>query len=106
MYLCEHLYNLSGTSHAGVGLLPGDCRMQTTLAGLGLQSVDLPEGNLRGHSFHYSKCEASLPPIALAYNPNNGQTAESVYRLGRLTASYIHFYFPSNARALAALFLP
>jgi len=26
-----------------------------------------------------------------------------VYRAGRLTASYVHFYFPSNPAAIAAV---
>jgi cobyrinic acid a,c-diamide synthase len=29
-----------------------------------------------------------------------------VFRIGRLTASYIHFYLPSNPRAAAELFRP
>ena len=36
----------------------------------------------------------------------NKPVAEAVYRLGRLTASYIHFYLPSNPRAAAELLLP
>ena len=37
---------------------------------------------------------------------NGGRGAEAVYRCGRLTASYVHFYFPSNPSALAALLAP
>jgi cobyrinic acid a,c-diamide synthase len=33
-----------------------------------------------------------------------GREGEAIYRLGRLTASYVHFYFPSNPAAVAALF--
>jgi len=35
-----------------------------------------------------------------------GSPGEAVYRLGRLTASYVHLYFPSNPDAAASLFLP
>ncbi|MCF5070518.1 cobyrinate a,c-diamide synthase, partial [Pseudomonas syringae] len=35
-----------------------------------------------------------------------GRGAEAVYREGRMTASYVHFYFPSNPAAVAALFAP
>ena len=35
-----------------------------------------------------------------------GRGAEAVYRQGRMTASYVHFYFPSNPVAVAALFAP
>ena len=31
---------------------------------------------------------------------------ESVWRLGRLHASFLHLYFPSNPSAIAALFDP
>ncbi len=31
---------------------------------------------------------------------------EAVYHLGRLTASYVHLYFPSNPDTAASLFLP
>ncbi len=89
--------------HAGFGLLAGRTRMHKRLSALGLQAVSLPEGDLRGHSFHYSSCETALAPIARGSNPNGGSTQEAVYRQGRLTASYIHFYFPSNPGALAAM---
>ena len=39
-------------------------------------------------------------------SPNGGRGAEAVFRQGRMTASYVHFYFPSNPAAIAALFAP
>ena len=36
----------------------------------------------------------------------DGRPGEPLWRRARLTASYFHFYFPSNAAATAALFLP
>ena len=45
-------------------------------------------------------------PIARGLSPNGGRGAEAVYRQGRMTASYVHFYFPSNPSAVAALFAP
>jgi len=88
------------------GLLPGTVTMQARLAGLGLQSVALPEGELRGHTFHYSCTETPLAPIAHGVPRRHGSTGEAVYRSGRLTASYLHLYFPSNPQAAARLFLP
>ncbi|MFN4148767.1 MAG: cobyrinate a,c-diamide synthase [Rhodocyclaceae bacterium] len=87
------------------GLLPGIVRMQKRLAGLGLLEANLPEGVLRGHTFHYSIVETPLAPIAQAMKLS-GQGGEAIYRKGRLTASYMHFYFPSNPEAVARLFLP
>ncbi|PLK50836.1 cobyrinate a,c-diamide synthase [Uliginosibacterium sp. TH139] len=104
MSLFETLVTSDGAMYAGFGLLEGAALMQKKLAALGLQGVELPEGSLRGHSFHYSRSETPLTPIATGTNPNGGPTTEAVYRVGRTTASYIHFYFPSNPEAVAALF--
>jgi len=106
LYLLDSLTDLDGRRHAMVGALPGDGTMRKRMAALGLQAIALPEGALRGHSFHYSSLATPLAPIARGTNPNGGHTAEAVYRVGRLTASYIHHYFASNPAAAAALFLP
>ncbi|MCF5632431.1 cobyrinate a,c-diamide synthase, partial [Pseudomonas syringae] len=45
-------------------------------------------------------------PMPRGGSPNGGRGAGAVYRLGRLTASYVHFYFPSCPQAIAALFKP
>lgn len=104
MVLFNRLVDAHGQVHAMWGLLPGSTRLLPHLAGLGLQSAVLPEGECRGHSFHHSACETPLQPIARAFNPNGGSTAEAVYRIGRTTASYLHLYFPSNPAAVARLF--
>ncbi len=101
----EALYTADGERHAAFGLLPGVTRMQPRLAGLGLLRADLPEGALQGHTFHYSVTETPLAPLCLAAK-TAGQSGEAIYRLNRLTASYMHFYFPSNPGAAARLFLP
>ena len=104
MTLFEKLYTLDGSEHALAGLLPGCVRMQKRLAGLGMQEVTLPEGVLRGHTFHYSQSETPLTPLSTSVHPA-GRAVEAIYRRQRLTASYMHIYFPSNPRALAGLFL-
>jgi len=103
LYLAESLADADGVRANMAGLLPARAVMQKRLAGLGLQSLTLPEGVLRGHTFHHSRLETALPPLARADNPNGG-AGEAVYRLGRLTASYVHLYFPSNPEAIARLF--
>lgn len=101
----ENLITVDGASHAAFGMLPGITRMQSKLAGLGMLAVELPEGRLTGHTFHYSTIETALEPLAEAIK-SNGRGGEPVYRERRLTASYVHFYFPFNPAATAALFLP
>lgn len=104
MSLFATLTDGEGRDHAMGGLLPGAVRMQKRLAALGHQEVLLPEGTLRGHTFHYSRSETDLAPLTRAARPD-GREGEAIYRRNRLTASYVHFYFPSNPTATAKLFL-
>lgn len=106
LYLLEALSDLDGRRVPLLGLLAGEARMQPRLTALALQAVELPEGRLRGHTFHHSALESPLVPLTHGACPNGKRTAEAVFRRGRLTASYIHFYLPSDPRAAAALFLP
>ena len=106
MVLFESITDKQGQRSMMAGLFPGSVTMQPRLAGLGLQSVVLPEGELRGHTFHYSRTETVLAPITHGVPRRLGSTDEAVYRMGRLTASYLHLYFPSNPLAAAKLFLP
>ena len=103
MSLFDQITDKAGETHAFAGLLPGISVMQKRLAALGMQFADLPEGRLQGHTFHYSKSETTLLPIVRARTPDD-RDGEAIYRLERLTASYVHFYFPSNPTAIAALF--
>jgi cobyrinic acid a,c-diamide synthase len=106
LYLLEQLTDQQGRSAVMLGLLPGQATLQPRLVALALQQAELPEGSLRGHTFHHSALSSVLEPIARGECPNYRRTAEAVYRIGRLTASYIHFYLPSAPSAAAALFLP
>ncbi len=106
LYLLDALIDKHGRRAELVGLLPGEAQMQPRLAALAQQQVQLPEGSLRGHTYHHSTLTTALEPLARGECPNHRRTAEAVYRLGRLTASYIHFYLPSNPQAAAALFKP
>ncbi len=103
--LLTRLEDAAGQGANLAGLIPGSARIGLRPEGLGLQQVDLPEGRLRGHSFHYARAAIGLTPIARALDPNGAPTAEPVYRRQRLTASFLHLYFPSNPRAACALFM-
>ncbi|ERI50734.1 hypothetical protein N878_25020, partial [Pseudomonas sp. EGD-AK9] len=106
LYLLDELADKQGVSGRMLGLLAGRAALQPRLTALALQQVTLPEGELRGHSYHHSRLDSPLAPLALGRCPNGKAVAEAVYRLGRLTASYIHFYLPSNPLAAAALLRP
>lgn len=103
MSLFEEVVDKAGVSHRFGGLLAGRSVMQKRIAALGTQFVELPEGRLAGHTFHYSKSETPLTPLVRA-TTTDGRDGEAIFRQGRLTASYVHFYFPSNPVAVAGLF--
>jgi cobyrinic acid a,c-diamide synthase len=103
------LYLLRTLAHGGppvpmAGLLPGSAVLTGGLKGLGLMSVDFPEGTLRGHAFHHSELSMDLDPVLWGVRRDGrSERVEPLWRVGRLTASYIHFYLPSNPAAAAAL---
>jgi len=106
LYLLESIEDKTGNRGEMVGLLPGHAVMQTRLKGLGYQSAPMLGGVLRSHTFHHSLIETPLVPIAFGERVHNTSEGEAIYRLNRLTASYLHCYFASNPGAVAQLFLP
>lgn len=109
MLLFDTLVTVDGQSHAQMGLLPGTVTLQKRLAGLGPQQLVLPEGTLRGHTFHYSTCVTTLPAAyrtSRSHQEPSPDAGEAVYQLGSIRASYFHAWFASSPRATAALFMP
>lgn len=103
MACMETLVDGEGQAHEMLGLLPGTARMAGKLTALGLQSLTTDRGQLRGHTYHHSTLSTSALPWAHARRLA-GSEAEAVYRVGSLTASYFHGYFPSAPALAAALF--
>jgi cobyrinic acid a,c-diamide synthase len=103
MPLFDQLTTLDGDAHAMWGLLPGGVAMQQRLVALGPQQLVLPEGSLRGHTFHYSRCESTLEPARFTEAARG--SGEAVYQAGSLQASYFHAWFASSPEATASLFL-
>jgi cobyrinic acid a,c-diamide synthase len=106
LYLLESLTDKTGTRAAMAGLLPGHAVMQARLKGLGYQSAPMPSGMLRSHTFHHSVIDTSLAPVATGKRLYNTSEGEGIFQSKRLTASYLHCYFPSDPAAAAGLFLP
>ena len=104
LYLLESLIDQEGQSAAMVGVLPGQGKMQSTLQNIGMHQALLPEGQVRGHTFHYSRMESPL--TAVSHTSGARGQPEAVYREGRLHASYLHLYFPSHPEACVELFKP
>ena len=106
LYALDTLTDCDGNAATMAGLMRGSAVLQPRLAALGLQQVELPEGTLRGHTFHYALAKIAMEPLATATNPNSAPSREAVYRDRRMTASFVHFYFPSHPDAAIRLFLP
>lgn len=105
MLLFEALTDVNGRRHVMAGALAGETAMQNKLQSLALQGVAFPDGELRGHAFHYSQLSTALTP-AVHGCTQSGTVGAAVYQRERLTASYIHFYLPSNPVAAAQLLRP
>ncbi|SEN70269.1 cobyrinate a,c-diamide synthase [Nitrosomonas marina] len=106
LYLLTTLTDSSGQQGNMMDILPGKATMQNRLVNLGLHSGTFPNGELRGHTFHYSKLETSLESSSLTQPTRKSLKPEPIFQDGKLTASYIHWYFPSNPAVVAALFQP
>ena len=106
MPLFDGLTLLDGTRVPMWGLLPGEVTMQPRLAALGPQRWDTAQGELRGHTFHYSLTASPLAPVARTVPGSRFGRPEAVYGQGPVRASYFHAWFASNPEAAAQLFLP
>jgi cobyrinic acid a,c-diamide synthase len=109
MALFEELETREGEVHAMWGLLPGRVTMQKRLAALGPQQLALPQGTLRGHTFHYSTAATSARVLTRTARPDAEPAAdagEALYQRGSVRASYFHAWFASAPVAAASLFLP
>ncbi|SDK67978.1 cobyrinic acid a,c-diamide synthase [Methylophilus rhizosphaerae] len=91
------------------GLLPGSAEIQPKLQGLGTQHASFAtagddKASIGAHTFHYGRFETDLPVIAQGKGKYGA--GEAVYRHQNITASFLHFYFPSNPTVAAQFFLP
>ncbi len=70
----------------------------------GMQTASLPEGEIRAHAHHRSLSSDTPEPIAFGRRQRHAAAGEPIYRQRRLSATFLHLYFPSNPQAVAALF--
>lgn len=102
--LLDSLTDKTGQTAAMAGLLPGSAQMQTRLVNLGMHSLQLEQGEIRGHSFHHSQLQTKMQPLTTSTPQRNRSHAEGFFRVGSLQASYLHLYFPFNPQVAAGLF--
>ncbi|WP_457808089.1 cobyrinate a,c-diamide synthase [Kushneria sp. EE4] len=103
LYLQQTLTDQDGICHPMADVLPGHGEMRTKRGCQGMQSAPLPEGEIRGHAHHHSQSHDTLEPIAYGRRASHPAPGEAIFRRGRLTASYLHLFFPSNPAAVAML---
>lgn len=106
LYVQQSINDLDEQVWPMSGLIPGVGVMRKKGGCQGMQSAELPEGILRGHAHHRSKSEDTLPAITFGKRIKHPASGEPVVRSKGLTASYLHFYFPSNLAATVRLFQP
>ncbi len=106
LYIQQSIITLDNKEWPMSGLVQGIGVMRTKGGCQGMQSAELPEGVLRGHAHHRTKSEDTLPAIAFGKRIKHPAPGEPVIRSRGLTASYLHFYFPSNLAATISLFSP
>ena len=73
LYLLDKITDSSDKSAKMLGILDGEAKMQKRLAALGYHSVDFGKGELRGHTFHYSKIGAQRNSLLLFTQQDGGQ---------------------------------
>lgn len=103
--LCEGITDRDGQFSPLWGVLPGRAVLQLRLAGLGMQQLATDAGILRGHTFHYSRFETTVPILTRSSRPDQPPESgkgEALYQYGSLVASYFHAWFASNPQAVAA----
>lgn len=106
LYLLTTLTNSSGQQAKMIDILPGHATIKNRLINLGFHAATFPGGKLRGHTFHHAQLETALEPSVLTQPARQGLRPELLFQRGKLTASYVHWYLPSNPFAAAALFQP
>jgi len=104
LYCLQTLTDLDEQVYPMTGILKGLGAMRGKRGCQGMQTLPLPEGDIRGHAHHRSRSEQTPEPIAYGKRQRHSAPGEAIYRENRLTASYLHLYFPSNPVAIAKIF--
>ena len=106
LYCLQTLTDLDGVSFPLAGLITGHGSMRGKRGCQGMQTAQLPEGDVRAHAHHRSRSHDTPAPIAHGKRQKHPAPGEAIYRQRHLTATYLHLFFPSNPDAIAALFNP
>jgi len=118
LYLLDNLTiieeNNQQKAFSMAGLLSGNGKMKQKLSAIGQQYAEFEhhligqdnsnKQQVRGHSFHYSTAIIDASPVTHAQYYSRKSQGEAIYLQKNLLASYIHWYFPSNAEFFISFF--
>ncbi len=100
IYLSQTLTLLDGSHHDMCGLLPITVQLNKKLQSIGWQQHTFDGGTLQAHSFHYTSSVITDKSIINTHSvTSRGQQGEAIYQTDNITASYLHWYFPSSPSA-------
>jgi len=104
LYCLNELVDLEDKHHKMLGLLNGQGSMSGKRGCQGMQKAILPEGEIHGHAHHRSRAIMEIDAMGYGQRQRHPAPGEAIYRDKKLTASYLHLFFPSNPRLIADLF--
>ncbi len=104
LYLMESITDVGGDRVEMLGLMAGDGIMRDRGGCQGMQTAPLPQGEVRAHAHHRTRCENTADPVAFGRRARHPAPGEPIYQQDNITASYLHLYFPSNPEAISKLF--
>ena len=106
IYLSNKAAAIDGEVTQLCGRLPLAIQVHTRLQSLGWQKLETQDGEVLAHTFHYSSSLQETPDIEYRTATTKlGKIGEKIYQLNNVTASYLHWYFPSNPDAACALLM-
>ena len=105
LYCLHELIDLDNLHHKMLGLLAGNGSMSGKRGCQGMQKAIMPEGDIHAHAHHRSRAIMEIEPIGFGKRQRHPAPGEAIYRENKVTASYLHLFFPSNPALVADLFL-
>jgi len=105
LYCLNELVDLENKHHKMCGLLNGQGSMSGKRGCQGMQKAILPEGEIHGHAHHRSRAIMEIDAMGYGQRQRHPAPGEAIYRDKKLTASYLHLFFPSNPKLIADLFM-
>lgn len=104
MYCLQEMRDMDDQHFPVLALLQGYSQMVGRSGCQGMQAAVFPEGELRAHAHHRSRSFETPEPIGYGRRQRSPAPGESIYREGKLTASYLHLFFASEPVVTAKLF--